>query len=181
MKEFKRLVDLEVNRLFLKVFPPLGEDKKLDIDISIGLVFSKEPNQMCIISTDEEDRWMPSIHFSSIPKRNIYSWSSFNNRMKDWMDLKEYEKLDIEYYEVTNTVLFNNLVSQKILNVEFLSVKNIELPFGVKLIFDKDYILSTPTADGNTIETSSFNKNKNITNFEELGELEFSDIEHRAT
>jgi hypothetical protein len=170
MCKFKKILNKKVNRLFLIVWPPFGEKEALDIDISIGIVFQDNLNKVCVISTDNDDRWTPTIQFKDIPN-TIISWTSFKERIKSWMNSEEVGDFDFEYYEITNVNLFGSIVNKKILNLEYLKIHNIEQPFGIKLIFENDYILSTPTSDGNTIETNRFNKNNNILNFKKIGNL----------
>lgn len=169
MNLFKEILNKKVERVLLIVWPPFGEDNALDIDISLGLIFHNEI-KLHVISTDDEDRWTPKICIEDVPE-NIFLWNLFEKRMKRWMDSEEIGVFDYEYYDVTNSNLFDNINNNKIQSIDYLRVGKITDPFGVKLIFENDYILSTPTSDGNTIETNFFNKNENIINFEEFGEL----------
>lgn len=84
--------------------------------------------------------------------------------------------LDTEYYEVTNVDLFVGIVAHPIRSIEFIRMQNTAVPFGVKLMFDKDYVLSSPINDGNTIETAYFNNNTNILNFERIGSITYDAI-----
>lgn len=175
MKNFNSILNKKVVRLFLIVWPPFGEENKDQIDISVGLMFSDETHQLCIISTEPNDLTTPCIRYEAIPAHTL-PWNSFETRMKSWMESNEEWVIDTEYYEVTDVEIFRNIVSQTILDVEFVGIKNHETPFGVKLIFDNDYILSTPIVDGNTIETLYFNKNNNVANFVTLGSIVYKSI-----
>lgn len=176
MEIFKELINQEVEKLFLVVWPPLGEEKELDIDISFGFVFSQNPDRLFVITTDKEDMWTPCLQFEGIPTK-VYSWSSFASRMNAWMKSECESDLDMEYYEVTDAQEFSNIMASKIQSIEFFGLENNPEPFGVKVVFDNDYILSTPISDGNTVETSQFNRNDNLLNFDRMGTLEvkFSD------
>ncbi|WP_442265004.1 hypothetical protein ACSIGC_11710 [Tenacibaculum sp. ZS6-P6] len=171
MEIFKDFKNQKVERLYLVVWPPLGEEKELDIDISCGLVFSKYPDRLNVITTDKEDMWTPHLQTQKIPLK-IYPWSSFRLRMDAWMNLECEDVLETEYYEVTNVSEFYNIVDSRIESLELIGLKNNSEPFGIKVKFKNDYILSTPISDGNTIETSLFNKNNNLSNFESLGSIE---------
>ncbi|SNR16239.1 hypothetical protein [Tenacibaculum jejuense] len=171
MEIFKDLKNQKVERLYLVVWPPLGEEKELDIDISFGLVLYKYSDHLTIITTDKEDMWTPRIQTQKIPLK-VYSWSSFRSRMDAWINLECEDDLETEYYEVTNVSEFSTIVNSRIESLELIGVKNNPEPFGVKVKFKNDYILSTPISDGNTIETSLFNKNNNLSNFESLGSIE---------
>lgn len=171
MEIFKELINKKVKKLFVIVWPPLGEEKELDIDISFGFVFSQNPDCLCIITTNKNDMWTPCIYFENIPTK-IYTWSSFTSRMKAWMNSKCIDNLEAEYYEVTDINMFSNIIASKIVSIEFVGLKNNPKPFGIKVIFQNDYILSTPISDGNTVETSQFNRNDNLLNFERMGTLE---------
>ncbi|MDD5276207.1 MAG: hypothetical protein PHR16_09000 [Methylovulum sp.] len=77
---------------------------------------------------------------------------------------------------MTNADEFKNIILHEIKSIEFSEIQNNPPPFGVKIIFENDYIFSTPISDGNTIETSCFNKNNNILNFEKMGSITFKPI-----
>lgn len=177
MKDFKNILNKKVIRLFLVVWPPFGEENKDQIDISVGLVFSCEPQELCIISTEPNDLTTPCLHYEAIPDY-ILLWDSFETRMKSWMEANEEWVIDTEYYEITDVEIFRNFVSQTILDIELVGIQDDETPFGVKLIFNNDYILSTPIVDGNTIETLYFNKNNNVANFTKLGHIVYTSIKN---
>lgn len=44
MTEFKGLIRKMVDKLFLVIWSPWGEENESDIDISFGFVFKNEPN-----------------------------------------------------------------------------------------------------------------------------------------
>lgn len=175
MEIFKKLIHQEVKKLFLVVWPPLGEEKELDIDISFGFVFRQNPDKLCIVTTNKDDMWTPCLRFEEVPI-NIYPWPSFTSRMNAWMNSECKSNLEMEYYEVTEYQQFSNIISSRIQAVEFVGLENNPEPFGVKVVFDNDYILSTPISDGNTVETSQFNKNDNLLNFKRMGNLEVKSI-----
>lgn len=175
MEKFKELRNQEVKKLFLVVWPPLGEEKELDIDISFGFVFTQNPDRLCVITTDKNDIWTPCLRFEGIPIK-VYSWLSFPSRMNAWMKSECKSDLEMEYYEVTDVQAFSNIIASKIQTVDFIGLENNPNPFGVKVLFENDYILSTPTSDGNTVETSQFNRNDNLLNFERMGTLEVKNI-----
>jgi len=183
MNALQTLLNQTVNRLFILVWPPYGEDQFLDVDISIGFIFAERPDRLCVVSTDMSDMWTPLIRYEAIPNK-IHAWSSFDSRIKHWMnslghaDFDDEYYFDTEYYEVTNVDLFENIVSQVIQSVEFVAIKNIAEPFGVKVNFENNFILSTPIADGNTIETSRFNTLNNHLVFEYFGTIEYRIPEH---
>jgi len=194
MKEFNTLLHQTISRLFLVVWPPFAEDSALAIDMSMGFVFTQDPNCLCIVSTDTNNLCMPCLKYEMLPDV-ILPWPSFYFRMEQWMtgveeaDLnRESDKftaaeafakprvLDTEYYEVTNVDLFVGIVAHPIRSIEFIRMQNTAVPFGVKLMFDKDYVLSSPINDGNTIETAYFNNNANILNFERIGSITYDAI-----
>lgn len=176
MTEFKDLIKKKVDKLFLVVWPPWGEERESDIDISFGFVFESDPNTLCIISVDKNELWLPHISFEALPE-NKYSWKDFYHRIKMWMKADDDNLIiDKEYYDVTKSELLNNIVGNEIEGVEFINVEGNPEPFGVKLIFKDDYILSMPNSDGNTAETKIFNKNNSIENFKHLGNIIYSEV-----
>jgi len=178
MEELKELIDKKVEKLFLVVWPPFGEEKELDIDISFGLVFHHAPDRLCIITTDKDDMWTPCLRFENIPDFT-YPWSEFTSRMDAWMKSEEVGSLETEYYDISEAKQFRQIVSCKIQSIELIRLESNPEPFGVKIVFDDDYIISTPISDGNTVETSHFHRNENIANFENMGILEFKELQIR--
>lgn len=176
MTEFKELLKKKADKLFLVVWPPLGEEKESNIDVSFGFVFESEPNRLCIISVDKDELWLPHISFENIPKNN-YSWEDFYDRMNMWMKVDDSKLvIDKEYYDVSKSKLLKNIIGNEIERIEFINVEGNTEPFGVKIIFNDDYIISTPNSDGNTVETKSFNKNDSINNFKQLGDIIYSKV-----
>jgi hypothetical protein len=171
INELKAFIGKKVERLFLIVWPPLGEASFAKIDISGGFIFKDSPNELIKISTDTNDLTTPSVENMPIPK-NFFEWENFNQRMKKWMDSAEGMEMVTEYYEVSRVELFKNIVNQSVVDVELIKMAN-ESPIGIKLIFRNDFVLSSPLSDGNTIETNSFNKNENLKIFSALGKMEF--------
>jgi hypothetical protein len=173
MTDFRGLIRKKVDRLFFVVWPPWGEEKESDIDISFGFVFNDDPDGLCIISIDKDELWSPYVFYQNLPN-NAYSWEDFYPRMKTWMKAQSDDEdnvIDTEYYDVTECVLFEKIVGSEIIGIEFLSIEDSSDAFGVKLLFEKDYIISTPISDGNTVETSQFNQNNNIGIFQNIGKV----------
>lgn len=173
MDEYKKILTKRISRLFIVLWPPWGEEMESDVSISFGFVFRDDPpNQLCIISVDKDELWSPHLYYSSIPNK-IYPWQDFYTRIELWMKAQEDTDLimNFEYYEVTDCEIFENIIDSEIIELELLFIKNIDDPFGIKIIFKNDYIISTPNSDGNTIETKKFNRINNIENFKHLGDI----------
>jgi hypothetical protein len=171
MTEFKELTRKIVDKLFLVVWSPWGEKNESDIDISFGFVFNNRPNELCVISVDKDELWSPHMSFESLPA-DKYSWEDFHHRIKKWMNAED-ECLIIgkEYYDVSDCDLFNKIVGSEIEKLEWLYLEDNTAPFGLKILFKDDYIISVPNVDGNTVETKYFNKNNAIENFKRLGNI----------
>ncbi|MEM9392206.1 MAG: hypothetical protein AAGA02_17135 [Bacteroidota bacterium] len=171
----KSIVGKKVQRLFFVVWPPFGEEDKAELDISAGYVFEEDPNTLYVISTDKDDLTTPCINYQSLPK-SFFNWADFEIRMDKWMNCTEGMEMDTEYYEVTGEGQFSNIAQNKVVDIELVGVSNEDAPIGIKLIFENDYILSTPITDGNTIESAKFNRNNNLDNFLSLGNIKYSSI-----
>lgn len=174
MIEFNEFIKKIVDKLFLIVWSPWGEEKEADIDISFGIVFKEDQNKLHIISVDKDELWTPYIMDEHLPE-NKYYWEDFYPRIKKWLNAED-ENLSIgkEYYDVTKSELFSNIIGNEVEGVEFLKLEGIPEPFGVKILFKNDYIISLPNSDGNTVETKSFNRNNFIENFKYLGNVIYS-------
>ena len=170
MIAFTDLINQKVERLFIMAWPPLGEDGPTNIDLSLGFVWSGNSEQLCIVTTDE-DAWTPCLRHQPIPNET-FVWKMFEHRMQGWMDEAEMGVLDTEYYEVTNAEIFANIVAHTVEAVELLNIENGDSPFGVRLKFANDFVLSHPIADGNIFQTSRFNQNDNLLYFEALGTIQ---------
>ena len=176
MKEFKELLRKKVDRLFLVVWPPWGEEKESDIDISFGFVFKDELDRLCIISIDKNELWSPHVFYQVVPQ-NEYSWEDFYTRMKMWMKAEDDDCIiDTEFYDVTTCMLFEKIIGSEIIEIELISIEGNSEPFGVKILFENEYIISTPISDGNTVETSQFNQNNNINVFKKIGKVLYKKI-----
>jgi hypothetical protein len=176
MTEFKGLIRKIVYKLFLVIWSPWGEEKESDIDISFGFVFKNEPNELCIISVDKDELWSPHILFESLPE-NKYSWEDFYPRIEMWMNAED-ENLILgkEYFDVTKSEIFDSIIGKEIEGIELIKLESNPEPFGLKILFKDDYIVSIPNSDGNTVETKAFNKTNSIQNFKHLGKIIYSKV-----
>lgn len=134
----------------------------------------KTPDKMLKISTDTDDLSIPFVEYSELPN-SILPWIEYETSMKKWMNCDESREIDNKYYEVTKVPLFENIVNKAIEDIQLLIVNDGHC-FGIKLVFENDYIYSSPIIDGNTIETKSFNKHNNIRHFETLGKITFKSV-----
>lgn len=177
MNEFKSLLGKTVNKLFLYVWPPWGEEEQINRDISFGFIFNDEPKRLCIIRVDKDELWRPHIEYQPLPQ-SVYSWEDFCPRMEKWKIAKEDTDmiLDFEYYDVTGWAKFQSIIESRIIGIELIGVKDIPDPFGIKILFENDYVISMPNSDGNTVETKIFNKNNAVDYFKYLGSIECSDL-----
>lgn len=126
----------------------------------------------------KNDGCIPKIELTSIPEI-IYPWSSYNSNIIGWMNCASGHEFTTEYYEATKSLVFRDIVSQNIQDIEFIAWEDTMIPFGIKIVFANDYILSTPTADGNTIETMRFNKNNNLAVFEAKSKINYVSMLNR--
>jgi hypothetical protein len=168
---FNNLVGKVIKRLFLIVWPPLGEDEISNTDISIGFILADHSANLYNICIDKDDNWTPILVDSSLPSK-IYTWSDFEFRINKWMNSEIDEDLEEEFYEITDDPKFRNISGNKIVAVDTISVDQ-STPFGVKIILETDFIQVTPISDGTTVETSFFNQNNNIEHFQKLGTVQF--------
>lgn len=171
----KDIMDYTIKRVFLIVYPPYGEEELSQVDIRIGLITDKNLNSLYTLCTNMEDLWSPIISKEQIPT-TFFNELEFKKRTNKWMSEELNDDIVLEYYDFTKSVYFKDIVGQKVSEIELLNIKNNPEPFGVKIIFENDFILSFPSFDGNTIETKTFNKNDNIENFNYLGNVIYSTI-----
>jgi len=84
--------------------------------------------------------------------------------------------IENEYYDVTKSEIFNKIVGHEVEGIEFMNIEGNPDPFGVKLLFKDDFIISLPNSDGNTVETRFFNSINSIDNFKHLGNFIFTKV-----
>jgi len=176
MIEFEKLQGKKVEKLYLILWPPFGEQKISDIDVSFGFIFQNSNNELCVISVAKDELWFPHILYQSLPQ-NEYDGADYDQRIKMWMKAEDDNSIiDKEYYDVTKCEMFEDIISSEIIDIELLFIEHNVLPFGIKLIFNNDYIISMPNSDGNTVETKVFNKNNGIKTFKHLGNVIISKL-----
>lgn len=178
LSQISFLIQKTVGRIFLIVFPPFGEDTKLQIDIKLGLVLNEYPVKLITFGTDLEDIWTPVVKEESIPAI-YYMGELYEERMGRWMREEIDDEITLEYYDVSSFSVFQNILANRIKKLQLLMIKGNETPFGIKIIFENDYFYTFPNPDGNTIETRFFNKNENLKNFSALGEIIFLPLEEK--
>jgi hypothetical protein len=94
--------------------------------------------------------------------------------MDFWMNRKDDNcAIESKYFDVTHSELFREISGAEIIGIELIYVEGNNEPFGLKMLFENDYIISTPISDGNTVETSRFNQNRNIEVFSNIGKVKF--------
>ncbi|GAA3937213.1 hypothetical protein GO495_12090 [Chitinophaga oryziterrae] len=172
--DISTLLKKEISRVFIILWPPLGEEKRINVDISIGITLSGFEG-LFVITTDKGDNWTPIVIKQKIPDK-YFSYDIFESRVTKWQTCEIDEIIDNEYYDFTNSAEFNDIVGHKILDIEWIMIKG-KSPFGLKLYFDVEYLISTPISDGNTIETKKFNCLNNITTYQQLGEIVFESVQ----
>lgn len=176
----KSIISKKVQKLFLIIWPPIGENDVSQIDMSIGIVFEDKPEELLKISTDKDDLTSPLIEPLNIPDK-AFKWDDFDHRMNAWMNDTEEMEIDNEYYDVSDVDCFKQIVNQKVLDVELVKFTEGSI-LGLKLIFRDDFILSTPISDGNTVETTRFNNNNNnLKNFTIFGDIEYISLKTLTT
>jgi hypothetical protein len=175
MERLQNLIGKEVIRVFLKVWPPLGEDELGQVDLTIGLVFSDNTDVMLEIGTNISYGWGFNIEECEIPSF-LHDWTEYESRMKEWFVSDEERFMEIEYFEVTKEDMFNGFLGE-ILNAELMHIDDSDNnPFGVKLIFDTDYLMQFPISSGGTIETKTFNCWGLLNHYNHLGEVRFTPL-----
>lgn len=165
------LIGQKIDRVIVKMWPPFFDDSLKSVDISAILYF--ENNSIIHFTTDEDNFSLSKITVEKID--SSWEWETFSERLNKWFSGELSEIIGYEYYDFTDHPDFQNIVNNKVTNIQLLYINNDPKPFGIKLIFDKDYLLSTSNVDGNTIETKNFNTNNIIEPFFTLGEVKFVD------
>lgn len=170
--KLKNKINNTIERLFLIVFPPFGEDSLSEVDIRLGLVFKENSNLLLIIGTDMNDLWSPKLKVEPVPVVHFDEFD-FENRVIQWMEKKIDDDLSLEYYDLTRSILFKDIIGEKVIEIEAIIIEGDLQPFGLKFHFKDDFIISHPISDGNTVRTKKFNNNEKLTNFNSLGTVRY--------
>ncbi|WP_207513819.1 hypothetical protein [Longitalea luteola] len=162
-KAIREIIGKTIVRVYLVVWPPFGEDRFSQVDLSFGFKFDLEENGITVISTSLQDIWTPTIRIEY--PSSVFESKLFYNRMPKWMKSEMEAGFSYEFYDVTDWEVFDKILNHKINKLEWICVGDIKEPLGVRLCFDDDFVLSFPNADGNTVQTSRFNLSGNLRAF----------------
>lgn len=169
ISNFKNLIGKKVNRFFIVIWPPLCEESMLGVDISVGIELEGDEGNIFQLKVSKEDNWTPEV--SLIKEENVFKWRLFEERLGRWMKGELDGAMVYELYDATNDPLFKSIAHLEILDIEFLTLSDSFNPFGVRVIFDNDFIVLSPCSDGSTIETSVFNRLNNLSNYSSMGNI----------
>jgi hypothetical protein len=170
-----KIIRKKISRAFLILWPPYGEDDLCCLDLSFGIILEGLNDQLFVIGTDINDLTTPSIDIQEIPV-NVFQYNDFEDRINNWMICKFEEDFEYEYYEISYLEKFKDIIGSQILDIELLSFGNDTNPYGLKMIFENDFIISTPSNDGNCIETKEFALCNNLANFKKKYNVKHSSI-----
>jgi len=159
-----------VYKVYLAIFPPYGEHDFQDIDMRLGLAMQEQPERIVQIGTDLRDIWTPTVEICA-PPDTVFQGEQLECRMKQWMNREIDSNFHLEYYDMSERHEFRSIAGCEVMDYRLLMIEGNQSPFGVRLYFPNDYILSFPNVDGNTIETSKFNPNCCLRRFAPLGNV----------
>lgn len=161
----------KVAKLVVRIWPPFNEESNILFDISVGLTFENNTEEIFFLVTDENDLWTPLVLKEKNREFTIFNTiDQLVSRIEKWKLGKLNDIIDYEYYDLTSCEIFNYIIGYKLKEIHKITVGE-EGSFGIKLGFDKDFIISTPISSGSTFETRNFNKNENIKYFKTFGEV----------
>ena len=169
-----RLIGKSATKMYLKVWPPYGENRQSDIDTAACFSFVGESNEVVGFTTDQSDLTTLCVFKAELP-RVYFNWPFYKTRMQKWMQCDLEEDIDTEFYAAHESHLFGNIIDAPIKRIDYITVGE-EGPIGLRLQYENDYLLSFPNIDGNTIKTRHFNKDASLSAFENLGRVELVNI-----
>lgn len=115
-------------------------------------------DSMFLLSCDPNDLWNVDGRFEDLP-REAMAWNEYKPWVTHWMTNNGNDTpLHTTYFEVTSEEAFAGVVNCVVSDVVMYSLNNFAEPFGVKLVFENDYLFSSPTSCGSTVETKIFNR-----------------------
>ncbi len=171
LPEIKKLIGQTIKSLYVVIHNPNYQEPTNVADIAFGFILHQKPNQFFVLTTSLEDIWTPLLKTVPFPEL-IHNWGEFDAIMSRGKDDDEEDYLiDYEYFDVSDVKEFSDIVNSEILEIFKIGIIDTEEPFGVRIIFKNDHIMSFPSSDGNMIETKTFNVNNNLRHFEYLGEI----------
>lgn len=169
-----RMLGRSVLKVYIYVWPPYMEETLLAVSMSIGVEFEDDQGVVYKISTSRDDGWTPVVE--KLLQQDAIDGKFFHLRVSRWMNGQLSDICDLEIFDMTEDPGFRSICGAAVRSIDLLTLADKLDPFGVRLRFDENILQITPTSDGSTVETLTFNNLGNIRVFEYLGALEEVDL-----
>ncbi|MFC4159350.1 hypothetical protein [Chitinimonas lacunae] len=173
LENMKFLNGRVVEGIFLRIFPPYGEGDFSSADISVGLRLLGE-KEMLLIFVSSEDNWAIKAAFVCVPK--FKAWLEFERDLPAILNGEKEVEYAYVFYDVSGQEVFSEIVGKKIVSVEALTIDEDWEPFGLKLNFERDYILVYPNTDGSAFETKLYKHGRGLGEFEVMGGIQYKKL-----
>jgi hypothetical protein len=174
VRDISGFIGMVVDRLFLIMWPPLGEENTAQVDLSFGFSFANSNGYIYVLTTSKEDVWTPVLIRQRADK--IFNATEFWSRVEGWMKEDINEEFEYEFYDVSSWEMFQGIVKGEIKDIKMMRINGDTAPFGLKVEFEGDYILTFPNSYSNTVKTSQFDVGADLRHFYTLGEVEYISI-----
>lgn len=149
------LIGEYVEEALLIVWPPLFEESIENTDLSIGLRL-KGGSDIVRITIDESQEIVSIIETNhELDKNKYYEFEQLHERLHQWMN-NDLGKLDLEMYATNTNWMFSCINQSRIVDVILLYSSKADELIGLRILFENDFILLTPTSDGSTVESKYF-------------------------
>jgi hypothetical protein len=133
----KNKFDILINRKIKGIYLILKRNQ-----LNLGLVLSGDVTFYAIQIKSNMD-FMDMIDINEQKKPNIqYNLNDNQDLVQSWYKENGYIESDTsQIYDCSFSVSFNNIINSTINNIEFITTPFSQIPFAVKLIFEKGYII----------------------------------------
>lgn len=164
-------------------WPPKPAPPQRNIDLSCMLSLASATRQVprtVHLKICKDDNWTPVLEDHECFD-HCYEWGDFENRIARWMAGEEIGTLGYELYDVSTSSDFSGIIGKPIDNILKIqagpSAGEVLSPFGVRFVFEDDYVQVFANSDGTAVETNAVQGIGNLNDFCHFGELIFESFE----
>jgi hypothetical protein len=163
----RELIGANVLKLILRIFPPYAERGFSSADVS--LVLQADSGRHFLFSVDPRSNW--GVNIAVIDAPIVVQWDEYGQCLPAIMRGEIEPEFDYVFCDASREGFFADILKQKIVSIDALTLGSLDDAFGLKLTFEKDFILIYPNTDGSAVETARFKQGRGLDEFKRLGRV----------
>ena len=142
--------------VYVKLWPPFFEEDISKANMCIGFAIDEDPGKIIFLGTNDQDIYTLKVWKEEIPTDDKI-FNNIEHRIELWINGQLDGVLDYEYYKLSDDYRFKNIVNEFPRSVQVLSQNEMRRPFGIKMDFERDFVITCPSFDGSHFGTMLFN------------------------